>query len=80
MLLSTIGVQGRLVFDALPDRAQDIVSSVVATVALMSVWFLWRLWRFTALPWMHPDDPEELPYWIPSRLFKGTSFFFLIIY
>lgn len=25
----------------------------------------WRVWRFTVIPLMAPDDPKELPYWIP---------------
>ena len=25
----------------------------------------WRVWRFTITPWMHPDEPVEIPYWIP---------------
>ncbi|KAF4634182.1 hypothetical protein G7Y89_g3925 [Cudoniella acicularis] len=33
----------------------------VVVVALL----LWRFWRFTLRPRFHPDDPKELPYWIP---------------
>lgn len=25
----------------------------------------WRVWRFSILPLVAPDDPKELPYWIP---------------
>lgn len=25
----------------------------------------WRLWAFTLRPAIHPDEPKELPYWIP---------------
>ncbi|KAL3475751.1 putative cytochrome P450 [Aspergillus californicus] len=25
----------------------------------------WRLWRFTIRPFLHPDEPKEVPYWIP---------------
>ena len=25
----------------------------------------WRLWRFTITPWLHPDEPVEVPYWTP---------------
>ncbi|KAL4918995.1 cytochrome P450 [Aspergillus aurantiobrunneus] len=25
----------------------------------------WRLWRFTIRPLLHPDEPKEVPYWIP---------------
>ncbi|KAI2469099.1 cytochrome P450 [Annulohypoxylon bovei var. microspora] len=26
---------------------------------------LWRVWRFTITPFLYPDDPKELPYWVP---------------
>ncbi|KAI1173441.1 putative cytochrome p450 [Nemania sp. FL0916] len=32
----------------------------------------WRIWRFSLLPFLHPDQPKELPYWIPCH---GRSFF-----
>jgi hypothetical protein len=40
------------------------------TVAVTSacVLVLWRIWRFTILPSYHPNDPKELPYWIPCKL------------
>lgn len=28
---------------------------------------LWRLWVFTVLPVLRPDEPKELPYWIPCK-------------
>ena len=34
-------------------------------VGLGSVLCLWRLWRFTIRPYLRPDEPKELPYWIP---------------
>lgn len=30
-------------------------------IALLS----WRLWKFTIRPQLHPNEPKELPYWIP---------------
>ncbi|PQE32214.1 cytochrome P450 oxidoreductase protein [Rutstroemia sp. NJR-2017a WRK4] len=32
----------------------------------------WRFWRFTLSPILYPDDPKELPYWIPCH---GPAFF-----
>jgi hypothetical protein len=26
---------------------------------------VWRFWRFTLSPKIYPNDPKELPYWIP---------------
>jgi hypothetical protein len=33
---------------------------------LFALLLLWRLWRFTILPSYHPEEPKELPYWIPG--------------
>ncbi|KAF2464462.1 cytochrome P450 [Lindgomyces ingoldianus] len=35
---------------------------------------LWRIWRFTVLPVLRPNEPKELPYWIP--VFGHTIAFF----
>ena len=47
--------------------AQDypFLRSALIVVPLFLV--LWRLWRFTLLPILRPNDPEELPYWIPGK-------------
>ncbi|KAH8589197.1 cytochrome P450 [Bisporella sp. PMI_857] len=41
---------------------------VVAAVAPLIVLLCWRLWRFTLTPILYPNDPRELPYWIPRHL------------
>jgi hypothetical protein len=41
------------------------VLKVVAVILVLLV--VWRLWRFTVLPAYFPDDPKELPYWIPCE-------------
>ncbi|KAF2675970.1 cytochrome P450 [Lentithecium fluviatile CBS 122367] len=42
--------------------------SAIAKVALFLalVYFLWRLTRFSVIPALHPDEPQEYPYWIPA--------------
>lgn len=42
--------------------------SVTIAVISACVLVLWRIWRFTVLPSYYPNDPKELPYWIPCRL------------
>lgn len=37
---------------------------VLVPLALL---LLWRLWMFTILPILRPNDPKELPYWIPCE-------------
>ena len=29
---------------------------------------LWRLWKFTVRPWIYPDEPREIPYWVPCKV------------
>ena len=36
---------------------------VVLSCALLS----WRLWKFTITPHLRPDEPPELPYWVPCK-------------
>jgi hypothetical protein len=35
----------------------------IASIAVFLATF--RLWRFTIRPILHPEEPKELPYWIP---------------
>jgi hypothetical protein len=39
-------------------------SNFVLSILLL---LLWRLWKFSLKPYLYPDDPKELPYWIPCR-------------
>ncbi|PSN66567.1 cytochrome P450 [Corynespora cassiicola Philippines] len=32
----------------------------------------WRLWKFTIIPWLHPQEPRELPYWVPFLGHTGS--------
>jgi hypothetical protein len=41
----------------------DISSISLGAIALVA----WRIYRFTIVPMMYPDDPKELPYWIPGK-------------
>ena len=36
-------------------------------VTLTVVLLLWRFWTFTILPALHPNEPKEVPYWIPCE-------------
>lgn len=46
-----------------------LTSLVAFTLCLLA----WRLWCFTIRPYLRPQDPKELPYWIP---FFGHSLAF----
>ena len=47
------------------------VYGVGVLLALLVLWLLWRLWRFTLAPYWKPDEPKEIPYWIPSEISKA---------
>lgn len=44
-----------------------VFSSVFAYVFVPLTLFLsvFRTWKFTIRPYLHPDEPRELPYWLP---------------
>ncbi|KAI5866714.1 putative cytochrome p450 [Durotheca rogersii] len=52
--------------------SEGLLGPVLArtVVCLLSLLFVWRAWRFTVLPFLHPDQPKEFPYWIPFGLGK----------
>ncbi len=54
---------------ALNGLDQRLVYAFTIFVSAAGLLLLWRLWRFTALPAMRPDEPKELPYWVPCTSF-----------
>lgn len=36
-------------------------------LALTALYVCWRLWKFTIQPYLRPEAPKELPYWIPCK-------------
>ncbi|KAL9078126.1 MAG: hypothetical protein Q9157_002953 [Trypethelium eluteriae] len=46
--------------------AHPAIQGLLFTVAGFGFMYsVWRLWAFTVKPALHPDEPKELPYWIP---------------
>lgn len=45
-------------------RARPDISAIALGAIALGIW---RIYRFTIVPMMYPDDPKELPYWIPGR-------------
>ncbi|PVI04819.1 hypothetical protein DM02DRAFT_689708 [Periconia macrospinosa] len=56
-----------LIMDFQPDPITVRVGFAALTLLLS-----WRLWKFTIRPRLNPDEPKELPYWIPCH---ASSFF-----
>lgn len=60
-------------FDSLSARTVDswiLKTLFIAGVAILAIGVLllsWRLWTFTILPTLRPDEPREIPYWIPCQ-------------
>lgn len=48
---------------------------LIALVIPFLAWLLWRLWTFTVLPYFHPEEPKNLPHWIPCKPIPMTSYF-----
>jgi hypothetical protein len=38
-----------------------------AAMAVAAAWVSWYIWRFVFSPLLNPDEPRELPYFVPSR-------------
>ncbi|KAL4862857.1 hypothetical protein BDV12DRAFT_190125 [Aspergillus spectabilis] len=46
--------------------------SILSSSAVLCL-MAWRLWRFTIGPSLHPDEPKEVPYWVPCiKNFDGS--------
>ncbi|KAL4883814.1 cytochrome P450 [Aspergillus karnatakaensis] len=43
-------------------------------IGLLSTWMAWRFWTFTIRPLLRPNEPLELPYWIPYYGHAGAFF------
>ncbi|KAL8729917.1 MAG: hypothetical protein Q9181_004832 [Wetmoreana brouardii] len=64
--MSAINVQGFL------EEPLDILAGLyflrylfLAVSFCLGILFTWRIWRFTISPRLHPEEPPELPYWVP---------------
>lgn len=62
-----------IAFDSLSARTDDswilkiLFIAGVAILAIGALLLSWRLWTFTILPTLRPDEPREIPYWIPCQ-------------
>jgi hypothetical protein len=71
MLLTSLAAHAETLFSALPPGVQAHSTLISITAAAVLALLLWRLWRFTITPALYPDDPKELPYWIPCKSRTG---------
>ena len=56
-------------------------SPPVAVLLLIALfcYVVWRFWTFTLKPYLHPDFPRELPYWIPCKYSNNRTDTLLIL-
>ncbi|KAF2470887.1 cytochrome P450 [Lindgomyces ingoldianus] len=48
-----------------PSRQMGVKGFAYAFASVILFLVAFRLWKFTIRPLLHPDEPSELPYWIP---------------
>jgi hypothetical protein len=57
------------------ETQMPFLAVVICVAALL---LTWRLWRFKVRPVLRPDEPRELPYWIPCMWMSTMSGFEVI--
>jgi hypothetical protein len=55
--------------DGLPENLRSIPLTIALPIIVL---LLWRLWRFTIVPFLFPNQPRTLPYWLPGT-YPGAS-------
>ena len=67
-VLSTLagGVYEAL-FEPWAETATGHTTLLSILLAFLVIMGTWRALRFTVIPALYPNDPKELPYWIPCK-------------
>lgn len=48
----------------------EVESLVYLTFGPIILLLVWRVYKFHLRPTIRPEDPKELPYWIPCEIHK----------
>ncbi|KAI0832160.1 hypothetical protein F5Y06DRAFT_281183 [Hypoxylon sp. FL0890] len=67
-LEDTVALTRHLLLAAEDHATSHSILRGLLCVVIVLAWTAWRCWKFTVYPWLHPDEPKELPYFIPSKL------------
>jgi hypothetical protein len=67
-LVTMMSLKPGYVINWLTEWSRQDYSVIIIPFSLALIYMIWRLWKFTLKPLLRPDEPKELPYWIP-----GTS-------
>jgi hypothetical protein len=55
------------------SAASKWAGGFAAAVSVVTLFLLfWRFLYFRICSWLHPDEPAELPYWIPGNLLPSN--------
>ena len=65
--------------ESLGTQGVQSFNVVLLVSPLFSALLAWRLWAFTIRPIWYPNEPKELPYWIPCRSLKRLVLFTLYL-
>ena len=65
------------VLDAFKSKLEEaddkyVLATAIFVVVLCSL-FIFRLWSFTITPWLYPNKPKYLPYWIPGTVRRASA-------
>ncbi|KAL8941935.1 MAG: hypothetical protein Q9216_001963 [Gyalolechia sp. 2 TL-2023] len=63
-----------MLLDSLQAQLAQNQTSIYSTAVVVLLYLSWRLWAFTISPYLHPNDPKPLPYWIPGF---GHMYYFM---
>ena len=55
-----------MLFDRLEAQVAHNQTTIYSFGSVFVLYLCWRLWSFTIRPYLRPDDPQTLPYWIPG--------------
>jgi hypothetical protein len=44
---------------------RSFINGLFTVIAIL---LAWRFWTFTVVPLLYPQNPRELPYWVPGIL------------
>lgn len=58
---------------ALNGIHNSLPSATIPALCLGVLYFGWGFWTFLFKPKLYPQEPKEIPYWIPSKYTTNPS-------
>lgn len=54
-------------FTLIFTQPYQISFSICLLIAALTLLGIWRMWKFTILSALKPNEPKEIPYWVPCK-------------